>query len=76
MVTGDNANTARSIAIKCGILDPAKDDFIVIEGKEFNRRIRDASGNVSVLAVKAVGGGGPRFFVQIFIFVFIRDGAS
>lgn len=46
MVTGDNANTARSIAIKCGILDPAKDDFIVIEGKDFNRRIRDSSGNI------------------------------
>ena len=46
MVTGDNANTARSIAIKCGILDP-KEDFIVIEGKDFNKRIRDANGTVS-----------------------------
>lgn len=47
MVTGDNANTARSIALKCGILQP-NDDFLVIEGKEFNRQIRDANGVVSV----------------------------
>ena len=39
MVTGDNVNTARSIAIKCGILKPT-DDFYVMEGKEFNQRIR------------------------------------
>lgn len=39
MVTGDNVNTARSIAIKCGILKPG-DDFFVMEGKEFNNRIR------------------------------------
>lgn len=45
MVTGDNVNTARSIAMKCGILKP-DDDFLVIEGKEFNRRIKDANGKV------------------------------
>ncbi|CAG9570216.1 unnamed protein product [Danaus chrysippus] len=45
MVTGDNVNTARSIAIKCGILKPT-DDFLILEGKEFNRRIRDANGEV------------------------------
>ncbi|KAL4712465.1 hypothetical protein ACJJTC_007481 [Scirpophaga incertulas] len=45
MVTGDNVNTARSIAIKCGILKPT-DDFLIIEGKEFNRRIRDTNGEV------------------------------
>ncbi|XP_077297663.1 plasma membrane calcium-transporting ATPase 3 [Arctopsyche grandis] len=45
MVTGDNINTARSIATKCGILKPT-DDFIILEGKEFNRRIRDANGDV------------------------------
>ena len=45
MVTGDNVNTARSIAMKCGILKP-NDDFLVIEGKEFNRRIRDETGQV------------------------------
>ncbi|CAH1783922.1 unnamed protein product [Owenia fusiformis] len=45
MVTGDNINTARSIAAKCGILAPGK-DFIVMEGKEFNKRIRDQSGEI------------------------------
>lgn len=45
MVTGDNVNTARSIALKCGIIKPG-DDFLVLEGKEFNRRIRDANGDV------------------------------
>jgi Ca2+ transporting ATPase len=40
MVTGDNVNTARSIATKCGILKPG-DDFIVLDGKEFNKRIRE-----------------------------------
>ncbi|RXM29912.1 Plasma membrane calcium-transporting ATPase 3 [Acipenser ruthenus] len=43
MVTGDNINTARAIAIKCGILLPG-DDFLCIEGKEFNRRIRNEKG--------------------------------
>ncbi|XP_065165915.1 plasma membrane calcium-transporting ATPase 2 isoform X4 [Atheta coriaria] len=45
MVTGDNVNTARSIATKCGIIKPT-DDFLILEGKEFNRRIRDSSGEV------------------------------
>lgn len=45
MVTGDNINTARSIAMKCGIVKPGE-DFLILEGKEFNRRIRDASGEV------------------------------
>ena len=45
MVTGDNVNTARSIAIKCGILTPGM-DYLIIDGKEFNRRIRDGNGDV------------------------------
>lgn len=45
MVTGDNINTARSIAIKCGIISPG-DDFLVMEGKEFNTRVRDSQGTV------------------------------
>ncbi|XP_076232963.1 plasma membrane calcium-transporting ATPase 3 isoform X4 [Calliopsis andreniformis] len=45
MVTGDNINTARSIALKCGILKP-NEDFLILEGKEFNRRIRDNNGEV------------------------------
>lgn len=46
MVTGDNINTARSIATACGILKPGE-DFIALEGKEFNARIRDETGEVS-----------------------------
>ncbi len=46
MVTGDNIMTARSIATKCGIIKP-EDDFLILEGKEFNKRIRDSSGRVS-----------------------------
>uniref|UniRef100_A0A8C5PNL4 Calcium-transporting ATPase n=1 Tax=Leptobrachium leishanense TaxID=445787 RepID=A0A8C5PNL4_9ANUR len=45
MVTGDNINTARAIAIKCGILHPGE-DFLCIEGKEFNRRIRNEKGEI------------------------------
>lgn len=45
MLTGDNINTARSIAFKCGIIKPS-DEFLILEGKEFNRRIRDNSGKV------------------------------
>jgi len=47
MVTGDNVNTARSIATKCGIFKPGE-DWLVLEGKEFNQRIRDANGDVSL----------------------------
>ncbi|KAI6187513.1 Calcium-transporting ATPase [Aphelenchoides besseyi] len=46
MVTGDNINTARSIATACGILKPGS-DFLALEGKEFNARIRDSNGQVS-----------------------------
>jgi Ca2+ transporting ATPase len=53
MVTGDNIMTARSIATKCGILKP-NEDFLVLEGKEFNKRIRDASGRVSKRKKKPV----------------------
>jgi Ca2+ transporting ATPase len=46
MVTGDNINTATSIAMKCGIIKPS-DDFLILESKEFNKRIRDEKGEVS-----------------------------
>lgn len=65
MVTGDNINTARSIAMACGqfihsgvlsnynstanvagIIKPG-DNFLVMEGREFNERARDANGRVS-----------------------------
>ncbi|XP_032445998.1 plasma membrane calcium-transporting ATPase 1 isoform X3 [Xiphophorus hellerii] len=45
MVTGDNINTARAIACKCGILQPG-DDFLCLDGKEFNRRIRNERGEI------------------------------
>ncbi|XP_071188269.1 plasma membrane calcium-transporting ATPase 1 isoform X4 [Salvelinus alpinus] len=45
MVTGDNINTARAIASKCGILQPG-DEFLCMEGKEFNRRIRNEKGEI------------------------------
>lgn len=47
MVTGDNINTARAIAAKCGIIQPGE-DFLCLEGKEFNRRIRNEKGEVVV----------------------------
>jgi len=46
MVTGDNVTTARSIAVKCGILTP-NSEFLVMDGKEFNRQIRTPDGEVS-----------------------------
>ncbi|XP_054843700.1 plasma membrane calcium-transporting ATPase 1 isoform X2 [Eublepharis macularius] len=45
MVTGDNINTARAISLKCGILHPGE-DFLCLEGKEFNRRIRNEKGEI------------------------------
>ena len=44
MVTGDNINTARAIATKCGIIKPG-DNFLVLEGKDFNKKIRDTHTN-------------------------------
>ena len=43
MVTGDNIDTARSVAVKCGILTAGRDeqeDQLVLDGTEFNVRIR------------------------------------
>ncbi|XP_008304146.1 plasma membrane calcium-transporting ATPase 2-like, partial [Stegastes partitus] len=45
MVTGDNISTARAIAVKCGILRP-DEDFLCLEGEEFNRLIRNDRGEV------------------------------
>eukprot|EP00092_Neocalanus_flemingeri_P071516 GFUD01087926.1.p1 GENE.GFUD01087926.1~~GFUD01087926.1.p1 ORF type:complete len:1187 (-),score=187.92 GFUD01087926.1:1846-5406(-) len=44
MVTGDNINTARAIATKCGIIKPG-DNYLVLDGKEFNKRVRDPHTN-------------------------------
>jgi len=40
-VTGDNMDTARAIAVKCGIIQPDT-SFLVIDGEEFNKRVRDS----------------------------------
>ena len=40
MVTGDNMDTARAIAVKCGIIKP-NTSFLIMDGKEFNKRVRD-----------------------------------
>ncbi|VDK81448.1 unnamed protein product [Dibothriocephalus latus] len=50
MVTGDNIETAKSIALKCGILNNNTKDSrdAVMDGREFNRRIRHpVTGHVS-----------------------------
>ncbi len=48
MVTGDSVHTARAIATKCSIITPGE-DFLVLEGNEFNRRIRGDDGEVGNL---------------------------
>ncbi|XP_042315274.1 LOW QUALITY PROTEIN: plasma membrane calcium-transporting ATPase 1-like [Sceloporus undulatus] len=45
MVTGDNINTARAIAIKCGIIRPGE-TFVCLEGTDFNKQIRSADGKI------------------------------
>lgn len=55
MVTGDNINTARAIAIKCGIIHPGE-DFLCLEGKEFNQRIRNEKGEVCGPVQRALRG--------------------
>ncbi len=45
MITGDNLETARSIAIKCGIIEISS-NFLVLNSKEFNHLIKDENGQV------------------------------
>ncbi|KAL7063906.1 hypothetical protein AAHC03_05029 [Spirometra sp. Aus1] len=57
MVTGDNIETAKSVALKCGILNGNTKDSqdVVMDGREFNRRIRDpVTGHVSQGLLDAV----------------------
>ena len=44
MVTGDNVQTARAIAKKCGILQDSTD--VVMDGKEFRETVCDGEGNI------------------------------
>ncbi|KAM8892657.1 plasma membrane calcium-transporting ATPase 1-like isoform 2-T5 [Spinachia spinachia] len=53
MVTGDNIDTARAIATKCGILQPGE-DYICMEGMEFNQRIRDKHGQIQQELIDAI----------------------
>lgn len=73
MVTGDNINTARAIAAKCGIIHPG-DDFICLEGKDFNRRIRNEKGEVS--CGRTALGGWVGFEVQLPVCLTFRSNRS
>ncbi|KAJ6661588.1 hypothetical protein lerEdw1_013827 [Lerista edwardsae] len=44
MITGDNINTARAIAIKCGILRSGEN--VCMTGHDFNKRIRNENGEI------------------------------
>ena len=46
MVSGDNVNTARAVAVKCGIIKP-NEESLIYDGQEFNKYIRDPDGQVS-----------------------------
>jgi len=48
MVTGDNVTTARSVAVKCGIIRP-NEESPVYNGNEFNSYIRDPDRKVNNL---------------------------
>ena len=39
MVTGDNVETARSIAEKCGIIPKGNKNFLVVEGPAFRKKV-------------------------------------
>ena len=55
MVTGDNINTAQAIATKCGILLPSDNkELAVLSGKEFNKRVCGADGEVDQERMDAV----------------------
>lgn len=55
MVTGDNVITARSVAIKCGIIKP-NDESLVYDGEEFNSYIRDPDKTVTILIIQIFRG--------------------
>jgi len=46
MVTGDNIQTARAIAKKCGIITPEDGEGSVMDGKSFRELVTDAGGEI------------------------------
>lgn len=60
MVTGDNINTARAIATKCGILVPGE-EFLCLEGKQFNQLIRNEKGEVGSRLRPGLSGSGVQY---------------
>ena len=46
MVTGDNIQTARAIAKKCGIITDADGEGAVMDGKTFRERVTDSAGEI------------------------------
>jgi Ca2+ transporting ATPase len=46
MVTGDNIQTARAIAKKCGIITEADGEGSVMDGKTFRERVTDKNGEI------------------------------
>uniref|UniRef100_A0A915HKI7 P-type Cu(+) transporter n=1 Tax=Romanomermis culicivorax TaxID=13658 RepID=A0A915HKI7_ROMCU len=53
MVTGDNIQTARSIAISCGIIRQNDTESLVLEGPDFNKLVRDKeTGDIKQLTVR------------------------
>ena len=53
MVTGDNKDTAMAIAEKCGIIRSGC-RHMVMEGKEFNMKIRNYAGQVCLCRCKYI----------------------
>lgn len=47
MVTGDNLSTARSIALKCGILNATEQNNLIMEGREFRARVLNTDGSIN-----------------------------
>ena len=53
MVTGDNLDTAKAIAEKCGIIQRDR-MHVVMEGKEFNKKIRNDKGQLVQSKIDAI----------------------
>ena len=45
LVTGDDIKMATNIAKKCGIIS-SEDEFLILDSKEFNQKIRDKNGDI------------------------------